>query len=66
MIVKDNLSEIDFIDDASDVGTCATCIHGVSTDYEDQYFYFCKKYAALTSAFSKIPYCAGNDWELMK
>ena len=52
----------DDLDDA-DEGSCATCIHGVSTDYAGQYFYFCKKYDALIPSFSGIPYCVGKDWE---
>ncbi len=53
----------DDLDDAIDEGTCSTCIHGVSTDYADKYFYFCKKYAALTPAFGSLPYCNGDDWK---
>ena len=62
MIAKDDLAENDLLDDA-DEGFCVTCIHGVSTDYADQYFYFCKKYAALTPAFGSLPYCGGDDWK---
>lgn len=46
-----------------DYRDCSNCIHSVSTEYGDQYFYFCKKLEVLVLCEGMMIFCNEEEWE---